>query len=48
MVYTGQSASPYFLLAAELLFDIKPVYHFKDIGILDLRVCYNREWFVTE
>lgn len=29
-------------------FDIKPVYHFEDIGVLDLRVCYNGEWFVTE
>ncbi|WP_063656235.1 YlaC family protein [Candidatus Arsenophonus triatominarum] len=36
------------MLAAALLFDIKPTYRFKDIGILDLRVCYNGEWFVTE
>ncbi|HFS8187148.1 TPA: YlaC family protein [Providencia stuartii] len=36
------------ILAAVLLFDIKPVYRFEDIGVLDLRVCYNGEWFVTE
>ncbi|AYA40547.1 YlaC family protein [Xenorhabdus nematophila] len=35
-------------MAAVLLFDIKPVYHFEDIGVLDLRVCYNGEWFVNE
>ncbi|EKT58526.1 YlaC family protein [Providencia sneebia] len=38
----------FILLAAVLLFDIKPVYRFEDIGVLDLRVCYNGEWFVTE
>ncbi|WP_238149061.1 YlaC family protein [Arsenophonus endosymbiont of Aleurodicus floccissimus] len=31
------------MLAAALLFDIKPTYRFKDIGILNLRVCYNGE-----
>ena len=31
------------LLAAALLFDIKPTYRFQDIGILDLRICYNGE-----
>ncbi|MDR0217457.1 MAG: YlaC family protein [Enterobacteriaceae bacterium] len=36
------------LMAAVLLFDIKPTYHFEDIDILDLRVCYNGEWFVDE
>ncbi|MCG3463193.1 YlaC family protein [Xenorhabdus bovienii] len=35
-------------MAAVLLFDIKPVYHFEDIDVLDLRVCYNGEWFVNE
>ncbi|MBD2810792.1 YlaC family protein [Xenorhabdus sp. Vera] len=35
-------------MAAVLLFDIKPVYHFEDIDMLDLRVCYNGEWFVSE
>ncbi|MDE9571648.1 YlaC family protein, partial [Xenorhabdus bovienii] len=35
-------------MAAVLLFDIKPVYHFEDIDVLDLRVCYNGEWFVSE
>ncbi|HEM8291571.1 TPA: YlaC family protein [Providencia stuartii] len=38
----------FIILASVLLFDIKPVYHFEDIGVLDLRVCYNGEWFVTE
>ncbi|ELX8378968.1 YlaC family protein [Providencia vermicola] len=38
----------FIILAAVLLFDIKPVYRFEDIGVLDLRVCYNGEWFVTE
>ncbi|MBN6360788.1 YlaC family protein [Providencia huaxiensis] len=38
----------FIVLASVLLFDIKPVYHFEDIGVLDLRVCYNGEWFVTE
>lgn len=38
----------FIILGAVLLFDIKPVYRFEDIGVLDLRVCYNGEWFVTE
>ncbi|MBC8945296.1 membrane protein [Xenorhabdus indica] len=38
----------FFTMAAVLLFDIKPVYHFEDIDVLDLRVCYNGEWFVDE
>ncbi|WP_426577020.1 YlaC family protein [Xenorhabdus stockiae] len=38
----------FFVMAAVLLFDIKPVYHFDDIDVLDLRVCYNGEWFVDE
>ncbi|MFP9229575.1 hypothetical protein A0E43_01240 [Pectobacterium cacticida] len=25
--------------------DINPTYHFEDIDALDLRVCYNGEWF---
>lgn len=32
---------------AMLLVDIKPVYRFEDIGVLDLRVCYNGEWYFT-
>lgn len=36
------------ILAGVLLFDVKPIYRFEDIGVLDLRVCYNGEWFVTE
>lgn len=27
--------------------EIKPVYRFEDIGVLDLRVCYNGEWYFT-
>ncbi|CAM3814289.1 YlaC family protein [Xenorhabdus thuongxuanensis] len=38
----------FIVMAAVLLFDIKPVYHFEDIDVLDLRVCYNGEWFVNE
>lgn len=38
----------FILLAGVLLFDVKPEYRFEDIGVLDLRVCYNGEWFVTE
>lgn len=38
----------FLLLTAILLFDINPTYHFRDIGILDLRVCYNGEWFITK
>ncbi|GAA0335656.1 YlaC family protein [Morganella psychrotolerans] len=38
----------FLVMAAVLLFEIKPVYHFADIGVLDLRVCYNGEWFVSE
>lgn len=38
----------FIMLAGVLLFDIKPIYRFEDIGVLDLRVCYNGEWFVTE
>ncbi|HEI8865412.1 YlaC family protein [Serratia sp. AKBS12] len=32
---------------AMLLVEIKPVYRFEDIGVLDLRVCYNGEWYFT-
>lgn len=32
---------------AMLLMEIKPVYRFEDIGVLDLRVCYNGEWYFT-
>ncbi|MDX7989209.1 hypothetical protein FE392_18160 [Xenorhabdus sp. 12] len=38
----------FIIMAAVLLFDIKPIYHFEDIDVLDLRVCYNGEWFVNE
>lgn len=33
-----------FMLAVE----IKPVYKFEDIGILDFRVCYIDEWYFTK
>ncbi|KYQ95347.1 hypothetical protein AWY96_18385 [Serratia plymuthica] len=32
---------------AMLMIEIKPVYRFEDIGVLDLRVCYNGEWYFT-
>ncbi|MBS9426828.1 YlaC family protein [Photorhabdus akhurstii] len=38
----------FIIMSAVLLFEIKPVYRFDDIGVLDLRVCYNGEWFVSE
>ncbi|NHB97048.1 YlaC family protein [Photorhabdus stackebrandtii] len=38
----------FIVMAAVLLFEIKPIYRFDDIGVLDLRVCYNGEWFVSE
>ena len=30
-----------------LLLEIKPVYRYEDIGVLDLRVCYNGEWYFS-
>lgn len=36
------------IMAGVLLFDIKPIYKFEDIGVLDLRVCYNGEWYTFE
>ncbi|EBS5740408.1 hypothetical protein DU198_26685, partial [Salmonella enterica subsp. enterica serovar Eastbourne] len=38
----------FLVMAAVLLFEVRPVYRFTDIGVLDLRVCYNGEWFVSE
>lgn len=35
------------LMSAILIMEIKPVFKFEDIGILDLRVCYNGEWFFS-
>ena len=35
------------LMSAVLMMEIKPVFKFEDIGILDLRVCYNGEWFFS-
>ncbi|MCK8538013.1 YlaC family protein [Yersinia ruckeri] len=34
-------------MSAILLMEIKPVFKFEDIGVLDLRVCYNGEWFFS-
>ncbi|MBI6528970.1 YlaC family protein [Proteus vulgaris] len=38
----------FLVMAGVLLFDIKPIYKFEDIGVLDLRVCYNGEWYTFE
>jgi hypothetical protein len=27
--------------------EIRPTYRYEDIGVLDLRVCYNGEWFFS-
>lgn len=32
-------------MSAMLLMEIKPTYRYEDIGVLDLRVCYNGEWY---
>jgi len=32
-------------MSVMLLLEIKPTYRYEDIGVLDLRVCYNGEWF---
>jgi hypothetical protein len=34
-------------MSAMLLLEIKPVYRYEDIGVLDLRVCYNGEWYFS-
>lgn len=34
-------------MAAMLLLEIRPTYRYEDIGVLDLRVCYNGEWFFS-
>ncbi len=42
LVLIGLWVSPFFYCISKCTtFDIKPVYHFEDIGVLDLRVCYN-------
>ncbi|MGE9715440.1 YlaC family protein, partial [Escherichia coli] len=38
----------FIVMAGILLFDIKPIYKFEDIGVLDLRVCDNGEWYTFE
>lgn len=44
--FLGFTAFVLFMFAM-LLVEIKPVYRFEDIGVLDLRVCYNGEWYFT-
>ncbi|EOU9488831.1 YlaC family protein [Cronobacter muytjensii] len=35
------------LLNGFFFFDVNPRYHYEDIDVLDLRVCYNGEWYNT-
>lgn len=35
------------LLNLFFFFDVNPRYHYSDIDVLDLRVCYNGEWYNT-
>ncbi|HKM96307.1 MAG TPA: YlaC family protein [Buttiauxella sp.] len=35
------------LLHSFFLFDVNPRYRYDDIDVLDLRVCYNGEWYNT-
>ncbi|QCR36470.1 YlaC family protein [Nissabacter sp. SGAir0207] len=35
------------VVSAGLLMDIKPIYRYEDIGVLDLRVCVNGEWYFS-
>ncbi|KFC08757.1 putative inner membrane protein [Trabulsiella guamensis ATCC 49490] len=35
------------LLNGFFFFDVYPRYHYDDIDVLDLRVCYNGEWYNT-
>lgn len=35
------------LICCMLLVEIRPVYRYDDIGVLDLRVCYNGEWYFS-
>ncbi|MBK4715712.1 MULTISPECIES: YlaC family protein [Tenebrionibacter/Tenebrionicola group] len=35
------------LLNGFFFFDVKPRYRYNDIDVLDLRVCYNGEWYNT-
>lgn len=44
--FLGFTAFVLFMYAM-LLIEIRPVYRFEDIGVLDLRVCYNGEWYFT-
>lgn len=37
----------FILLNGFFFFDVHPRYHFSDIDVLDLRVCYNGEWYNT-
>lgn len=44
--FLGFTAFVLFMFAM-LLIEIKPTYRFDDIGVLDLRVCYNGEWYFS-
>ena len=46
LAFWGFTAFVLFMFAM-LLIEIKPVYRFEDIGVLDLRVCYYGEWYFT-
>lgn len=35
------------LMNGFFFFDVNPRYHYDDIDVLDLRVCYNGEWYNT-
>lgn len=35
------------VMSVALSIDINPKYRFEDIDVLDLRVCYNGEWFTN-
>ncbi|MEL4015558.1 YlaC family protein [Dryocola clanedunensis] len=37
----------FILLNGFFFFDVNPRYHYSDIDVLDLRVCYNGEWYNT-
>lgn len=37
----------FILLNGFFFFDVFPRYHYEDIDVLDLRVCYNGEWYNT-
>ena len=36
-----------FIHLLDFFFDVNPRYHYEDIDVLDLRVCFNGEWYNT-